>query len=297
MERYDSIIKAIKSIRGDSVVIESDERVRGGDINEAWKLHLSDGSDLFMKTNESKNESFFKAESDGLKAIADTNTISVPNIYGYGVDEEKDCAFLIMDVISKAEKGDHFWENFAEILAAMHKSPTEGFVNTGKYGFFEDNYIGAGKQVNTQKDSWVEFFVECRLGVMYDRVKEFLASGDRNAIESIMAEPDKYLVEPLRPSLVHGDLWSGNFIVGENGNAWLVDPAAYVGNAEVDIAMTELFGGFRFEFYEEYHKVGLIMPGYEDRRDIYNLYHMLNHVHLFGRAYLGSVHTLLHKYI
>ena len=296
MEKYDSILDAVKSIKGESVSIESEERIRGGDVNEAWKLHLSDGTELFMKTNGNRNADFFKAEGDGIKAIADTNTIAVPKIYGYGTDEERNLSFLIMEVIAKAEKGENFWSNFAESLAAMHKSPTEQFVEGGKYGLFEDNYIGAGKQINTPKDTWVEFFAECRLKVMYERVKDVLADADRNRIEYILSEPEKYLVEPLRPSLVHGDLWSGNFIVGADGRAWLMDPAVYVGNAEVDIAMTELFGGFRFEFYQEYHKVGLIMPGYEDRRDIYNLYHMLNHVNLFGRAYLGSVHTLLHKY-
>ena len=296
MEKYDSILDAVKSIKGESVSIESEERIRGGDVNEAWKLHLSDGTELFMKTNGNRNADFFKAEGDGIKAIADTNTIAVPKIYGYGTDEERNLSFLIMEVIAKAEKGENFWSNFAESLAAMHKSPTEQFVTGGKYGLFEDNYIGAGKQINTPKDTWVEFFAECRLKVMYERVKDVLADADRNRIEYILSEPEKYLVEPLRPSLVHGDLWSGNFIVGADGRAWLMDPAVYVGNAEVDIAMTELFGGFRFEFYQEYHKVGLIMPGYEDRRDIDNLYHMLNHVNLFGRAYLGSVHTLLHKY-
>ena len=111
-----------------------------------------------------------------------------------------------------------------------------------------------------------------------------------------MANLDRYLVEPEKPSLVHGDLWSGNFITGSDGQAWLIDPAVYVGHAEADLAMTELFGGFHPRFYAAYREVNPLQPGYEQRRDLYNLYHLLNHLNLFGRGYLSSVLRILSRY-
>ena len=112
----------------------------------------------------------------------------------------------------------------------------------------------------------------------------------------LMEHLDEYLVEPEQPSLLHGDLWGGNFLTGPDGQAWLIDPAPYVGCAEADIAMTELFGGFSGAFYSAYRESGLLMPGYEDRRDIYNLYHMLNHLNLFGGSYLLAVKKMIARF-
>ena len=111
-----------------------------------------------------------------------------------------------------------------------------------------------------------------------------------------MANLDRYLVEPEKPSLVHGDLWPGNMITGDDGKGWLIDPAVYYGHPEVDIAMTELFGGFPRAFYEAYKEAGRLQPGYEDRKDLYNLYQLLNHLNMFGRGYLPEVRWILAKY-
>ena len=111
-----------------------------------------------------------------------------------------------------------------------------------------------------------------------------------------MAHLDRFLEEPERPSLVHGDLWSGNMITGNDGKGWLIDPAVYYGHPEVDIAMTELFGGFPRAFYEAYEDTGMLQPGYGDRRDLYNLYQLLNHLNMFGRGYLPEVRRILKRY-
>lgn len=116
-------------------------------------------------------------------------------------------------------------------------------------------------------------------------------------MEYLLDHLDHYLVEPPHPSLVHGDMWSGNNMFGTDGAIWLIDPAAYVGCSEVDLAMSELFGGYPPEFYAAYKKAADLDPGYEDRRDLYNLYHLLNHLHLFGWGYYGEVSSVLRKYV
>ncbi len=178
----------------------------------------------------------------------------------------------------------------------MHKADVTALLPEKKYGFGQDNYIGAGFQKNTVKDSWVEFFRDCRILPQLDRARTVLGTSDIRRIEHMMEHLDEYLMEPEQPSLLHGDLWSGNFIVGPDGYAWLIDPAAYVGCAEADIAMTELFGGFTGAFYGAYRESGLIQPGYEERREIYNLYHMLNHLNLFGGSYLYAVKRIISKF-
>ena len=116
-------------------------------------------------------------------------------------------------------------------------------------------------------------------------------------MQHLLDHLDRYLTEPSFPSLLHGDLWGGNFVTGPDGYAWLIDPAVYVGHAEADLAMTELFGGFSPLFYDEYKAAYDILPGYADRRDLYNLYHMLNHLNLFGRGYLPEVLWILNRYV
>ena len=166
-----------------------------------------------------------------------------------------------------------------------------------RFGFTSDNYIGAGFQKNTPKDSFIEFFAECRLRVQFERASEYFDTSEIKAINAFLDRLDKYLIEPDHPSLLHGDLWGGNYITGPDGEAWLIDPAAYVGHFEADLAMTELFGGFRDEFYRAYFEVSPCQPGYEDRRDIYNLYHLLNHLNLFGAGYLSSVKGIVRRYV
>ena len=142
----------------------------------------------------------------------------------------------------------------------------------------------------------MEFFRDCRLQPQFDRARAALSTGTIKRMENLLDYLDEYLVEPEQPSILHGDLWSGNFLVGPDGNAWLIDPAVYVGNAEADIAMTELFGGFSGAFYGAYRESGLLQPGYEERRDLYNLYHMLNHLNLFGGSYLYAVERIVERY-
>lgn len=159
-----------------------------------------------------------------------------------------------------------FWEMFASELAAMHQAEIGE-----SYGFSIDNWIGSRKQTNTFCHSWVVFFRDCRLKPQFVAAEKYFSVNELKKAEWLLEHLDEYLTEPQKPSLVHGDLWAGNMITGDDGKGWLIDPAVYYGHSEVDLAMTELFGGFSGRFYDAYRSFGNVEPGYEDRRDLYNL--------------------------
>ncbi|RKM59182.1 fructosamine kinase [Butyrivibrio sp. CB08] len=289
-----SLKEAVQLARGKGVTVLKHQTIHGGDANEAYRLVLSDGGSLFLKANSIENADFFRAEAEGVAAIKTTGTIRVPDIYAIGTDDGY--SFLLMEFIERAGAVKEFWEQLGTGLAAMHRADTSAFVADGKYGFNSDNYIGAGKQKNAAKNSWIEFFAECRLRPQFELAAGYFDEGIIRQANRLLDNLDRFLFEPERPALLHGDLWSGNFISDENGRPMLIDPAVYVGCNEADIAMTELFGGFDRRFYEAYFDEMGQVPGYEDRRDLYNLYHLTNHLNLFGSAYLGAVIRTIERY-
>ena len=272
-------------------------RLSGGDINVALKLTLDDGSHVFMKMNEEENASFFRAETQGLAAIAGSGAIGTPRVLGRtqkGGPGGYSC--LLLTVVSEKKRIPGDFETFGRELAAMHRADTTALVPGGGFGFFCDNYIGAGVQYNKPHKSWITFFRDRRLMPQIEATAGYFTAEERKRAVSLLDHIGDFLVEPERPSLLHGDLWAGNVITGDDGKAWLIDPAVYVGHAEADLAMTELFGGFAPEFYHAYREAAPLQPGYEHRRDLYNLYHLLNHLHLFGHAYLPAVKRVMEKY-
>lgn len=294
---FTSLTSAICSIFGDKTKIESTSRISGGDINEAYGLTLTGGKRIFMKANTKKNLSLFIAEASGLGAIARTKAIGTPQILGAGTDEDRGgYSFLLLEFISGKRSDTGYWEEFARQLSNMHCASTAGLVPNGKYGFDRDNYIGRRDQVNTGYDSWVRFFRDCRLERQFKDAAPYFDKEDWQGIIRFLDHLDEILVEPEYPSLLHGDLWAGNVITGNDGMAWLIDPAVYVGHAEADLAMTELFGGFPPVFYDAYKEVMSLQPGYERRRDVYNLYHLLNHLNMFGRMYLPDVKRIVNAH-
>ena len=291
---FTSLESAIYSLFGEQIKIESSSRISGGDINDAYALTLTGGKCIFMKSNTKENLSFFTAEAAGLAAIAATKTIGTPHILGVGTDGESGgYSFLLLEFIYGKSRNRNYWEDFAGQLSDMHRASTAGLILDGKYGFGSDNYIGRHRQVNTGCDSWISFFRECRLEPQFKDADKYFDGEDRKRIVRFLDHIDEILVEPEYPSLLHGDLWSGNVIAGNDGRAWLIDPAVYVGHAEADIAMTELFGGFPPVFYDAYKEAAPLQPGYERRRDVYNLYHLLNHLNIFGRMYLPEVKRII----
>ena len=263
--------------------------VSGGDINAAYRLTLTDGTRVFMKANRSAYTAFFQAEADGLAAIRETGAIGVPAVIASGSDERYG-SFLLLEWIEAAHQKSNFWETFGRNLARMH------LADAGCFGWKHDNYIGSTPQINMPHESWISFFRNCRLAPQFKRAQHWFDAVMRQRITRLLDHLDDILVEPPRTSLLHGDLWPGNFTIGSDGQAWLIDPAVYVGHAEADLAMTELFGGFHPRFYAAYQEVNPFQAGYAERRDMYNLYHLLNHLNLFGGGYLSSVDRILRRY-
>jgi len=293
-QHFPSLESALRSLFGEGTKVAGTRRISGGDINEAYRLTLTDGKCIFMKTNTKANLPLFTAEAAGLTAIARTKAVSTPRILGIGTDGEgAGYSFLLLEFVAGKNRSKNYWEDFARRLADMHRASTAGLVSNGKYGFDGDNYIGRRRQINTGHDGWISFFRDCRLGPQFEDAARYFDREDSKRIIRFLDHIDEVLLEPEYPSLLHGDLWAGNVITGKDGETWLIDPAVYVGHAEADIAMTELFGGFPPAFYAAYKEAAPLQPGYERRRDVYNLYHLLNHLNMFGRIYLSEVRHIL----
>lgn len=305
LPRFTSLAEALASVCGNDIRIGRSFHVPGGDINKSYGMQLSNGDILFMKANEKSNVGFFDAEAAGLMAISRTGAIGTPRLLAVGTDdgEESGYSFLLMEFVELGELVPSVWENLAWNLAGMHKSPVEEFIPQDefsrgmRFGFLEDNYIGRTRQVNAPSATWVDFFRRNRLEVQFTLAEKYFAGGDFKRIDALLSRLGDFLVEPERPSLLHGDLWGGNVLCAKNSQVMLIDPACYVGHAESDIAMTELFGGFDGRFYAAYKECGLLQPGYSERRDLYNLYHILNHLNMFGKSYLPAVKSILKKYV
>lgn len=294
---YHSLEVAVHALFGTDAKITQTGRVHGGDINDAFRLRLSTGETVFAKTNSIKNADFFIKESHGLPALGRSGVIGVPKALGAGIDKEKGISFLLLEFIESAPRGKDYWETFGHELAMLHRTDASGFSGPEKYGFFENNYIGASPQKNLPMTSWTDFYRECRLIPQFRMAEHYFDSSLNRKAAYLLEHLDSCLREPEFPSLLHGDLWSGNVLCGKDGKAWILDPAVYVGDFETDLAMTQLFGSFPARFYSAYNEITPIDKGYEERKDLYHLYHLLNHLNLFGRTYLGSVAAIINAYV
>ena len=244
--KFNSLAGALAEIFGSDIRLGQSFRIPGGDINKAYGMQLSNGKILFMKTNEKQKVDLFLSEAINLWAISLTNTINTPKLLAYGTDDSEEIgySFLLMEYIELGDIKDEFWNVFAEKLACMHKADTSSLVKNGKFGFLQDNFIGRTKQINLAKDSWVEFFRDNRLVPQVKMAEKYFEKDDFSKMDKLLNKLDKILVEPEKPSLLHGDLWGGNVLCDTKSLPLLIDPACYVGHPEADIAMTELFGGF-----------------------------------------------------
>ncbi|WP_163830938.1 fructosamine kinase family protein [Spartinivicinus ruber] len=253
----------------------------GGDINQTFKLKSND-QQFFLKLQSGAPFNWFQQEFNGLLAIRATQTIDAPK--PIVVSEFEDYQFLVLEYLQLTDTGD--WHQYGEQLANLHKAQSNQ-----QYGWVEDNYIGHTIQKNSRRDNWAEFFAFQRIGYQLELASckgYTLAIPNQHIINSV----HHHLVEHQPTvSLVHGDLWKGNmgFTIKE---PVLFDPACYYGDREVDLAMTELFGQLPEQFYRGYHTVYPIDNSYQQRKPIYNLYHLLNHLNLFGRCYLCPINNI-----
>ena len=286
--------KTIEDVCGPEITITERRPVSGGDINAACVLTLSDGSKVFLKENTKVPGDYFKAEAKGLLALSSAGVIEIPKVLAEGRDGA--VLFLMLSYIRGGAKKTSFWYDFGRRLALLHKTDTSPFTEGKKYGFSSDNFIGATRQINTPSDSWTGFFRSCRLEPQFKAAWGHFDPLMKKKINYLINHLEEWMTEPEYPSLLHGDLWGGNYMVSQDGSPVLIDPAVYVGNREADLAMTELFGGFHNDFYSGYEDEAGVPEGYEKRRDLYNLYHMLNHLNLFGGSYMHGVRNIIVRY-
>ncbi|MCD7904976.1 MAG: fructosamine kinase family protein [Clostridiales bacterium] len=298
--KFYSLEEALTAAFGENTRIIERWPIYGGDINRTYRLTLSDGSKAFLKCNDIKNYDFFRAEEEGLNSLLRTEAIGVPKVLAVGSDRFKGNSFLLTEYLETKPKIKNYWEIFGRELAKLHRTKTYGATSENRelrFGFKTDNYIGVSKQINKPKTNWIEFFRDCRLKPQIHMAEKRLNSELKKKCEILLECLDSFLIEPEFPSLIHGDLWSGNALCGPDGKAWIFDPAVYIGNFEAELAMTELFGGYPASFYGAYNEVNHIGRGYKDRKDLYNLYHMLNHLNLFGASYLNAVSRIVNRYV
>lgn len=294
---YASLREAVEDCFGASARITHTEHLHGGDISDAFRVRLSTGDLLFLKTNALSRRDLFLTEAAGLQALGTPGEIGVPRVLGTGTDPEQGISFLALEYLDGAPPVPSYWEIFGHQLAALHRADCHLFTPSGKYGFSMDNYIGSSPQKNIPSETWTDFYRNCRLQPQFAMAWHYLDDSARKSAEYLLEHLDAFLREPEFSSLLHGDLWSGNVLRGPDGLAWLIDPAACVGDFEADLAMTRLFGGFPESFYAAYREINPPDPcGLDQRRDLYQLYHLLNHLNLFGAAYLGSVLDILRRY-
>ena len=257
-------------------------QVSGGSINHCFKVQTT-GTTYFCKTNSTTRlPLLFEKEKNGIEEIARSATIAVPGNILTGTTTAEQ--WVLMDWVEKRQPTGTFWKNFGTLLAALHHQEKETF------GFQEDNYMGALHQSNNFHLIWFDFFREERLlpQVKLARDKELLSSNEEKVFQRLSQRLPQLFTEE-KPCLVHGDLWSGNFLCDIHERAVLIDPAVYYGNRHVDLAMTTLFGGFDKAFYEAYTYHFPLPADHKEQWRILNLYPLLVHLNLFGKSYLSSI--------
>lgn len=287
MTFYSHIEERIAEKTGKSFVIEKCSPISGGCISAAERLSGSNGS-FFLKTNQPDFLEQFEAEQASLEALAATRTIRIPRPIASGQVEGK--SYLISEYIEAGSPRAHGWRDFGQQLAALHRIPQAYF------GWKRDNVIGSTFQSNRRRDNWIEFWREERLEpqIQWARERGFNL---RDASELLEALPEFFDGHEPFPSLLHGDLWSGNAAFDSQGRPFLFDPCCYFGDRETDLAFTEFFGGFSRDFYAAYNEALPLHSGYEQRKTLYNLYHCLNHFNLFGSGYATQAQAMVDQLV
>jgi fructosamine-3-kinase len=283
---WDAVAASIHKATGRACKVESTSAVGGGCINQGFRLQ-SGGRDFFVKLNTSASLAMFEAEAAGLEEIAATGTVRVPRPLCAAADLDR--AWLVLEYLPLSATRSRNLATLGEQLAAMHR------VTHARFGWTRDNTIGSTPQVNTEHASWVEFWRLHRLGYQLDLAALRGYGGELQHKGAKLLEQLPQFFSSYRPgaSLLHGDLWGGNAAVTSTGEPVIFDPAVYFGDREADIAMTELFGGFPPDFYQAYAATWPLDSGHRERRELYNLYHVLNHLNLFGGGYLAQAEGMI----
>lgn len=259
------------------------EKADGASQTPAWFAAAADGQKLFIK-HDPEETGILEAESDGLAALSQTNALRIPQVFFHSRH------WLVMEAMQREPARETFWTALAAGLVRLHQ-------NTGPVGWPQDNFIGRSVQYNRwQGESWADFFWERRIVPQLEnlRLRQIWSATEERWLSSLERHVKRILATVEEsPSLLHGDLWSGNVLCGLDQTPILIDPAVYYGHRETDLAMTELFGGFARSFYQRYAELWPLAPGYPERRIVYNFYHKLNHANLYGSGYIWDVKKTL----
>ncbi|MCU7800773.1 MAG: fructosamine kinase family protein [gamma proteobacterium symbiont of Lucinoma myriamae] len=267
--------------------IRQKKGIGGGSINSAYQVTGNDGQQYFIKLNSASLEFMFQVEFDSLNELLQVDMIQIPRPVCFGTAESK--SYLVLEYIAMKSSGDQQQLGYA--LAQMHK------ISASQYGWYQNNIIGSTPQRNNKHSDWLTFWREERLlpqvNMLYDKgyKKQLQTLSDKllNNLDTLLANHNP------AASLLHGDLWAGNYAFDDQGRPVIFDPALYYGDREADLAMTELFGGFSQNFYQAYNEAWPLDNNYNQRKTLYNLYHILNHANLFGSSYLNQAISMMQK--
>jgi protein-ribulosamine 3-kinase len=277
-------------------LITNEQACSGGCINQAVRF-AAGKEQWFVKWNPHAPMNMFATEARGLRSLRSTNTLRVPEPRCWQ-DPDGDCpGYLLMEGISEqssSKRSSHqIQQRFGQQLASLHAQSAEHF------GWQEDNFLGRLPQKNQQRDSWVDFYRECRLEPQLKLAIQtgILPKRDRRSLTNLLERLDIFLNPKVAPALIHGDLWSGNYMIDNQGQVVIYDPAVSYADREIELAFTELFGGFSKHFYQGYQQVFPLDPGYEERKLLYQVYPLLVHVNLFGSGYVAQLMSAVEPYL
>jgi hypothetical protein len=265
--------------------ITSSTTLSGGDINTVYLLSTSKKKYVIKLNSANKFPGMFEAEKEGLALLENTHTLRIPTVYF--TEHTHDVSFILMEHITHGNKNKTFWEDFGTQLAKLHQTTSNTF------GLNHNNYIGSLVQYNKKHVSIHEFYITQRLEPQLSLAKNngFDFGNLSNFFKNLEG-----IIPVEKPALVHGDLWSGNYLVNENGSVCLIDPAVSFMHRETDIAMMHLFGGFSSILFESYNEFHPLQSNWNKRLDIWQLYYLLVHVNLFGMSYYHSAKAVIKKY-
>ncbi len=283
LQHLESVLHAPLTVR---------QPVAGGDIHRAHALQTAGGRRFFVKYNNTPEApEMFHTEALGLALLGASRVIAVPHVQAYGTAPEEGWAFLALDFVESGPRNRLFWETFGDALANLHGN------TSAQYGFAHDNFIGSLRQSNRRHDTWQDFYAAERLLPQTRLARDAgrLDAATVRRLEKLCSRLGNLCPEEA-PALVHGDLWSGNFICNADSLPVLIDPAAAFSHRETDLAMARLFGGFDLAFFQGYEKAWPLEQGFEERIEIYQLYYLLVHVNLFGGNYVASVRQILDRF-
>lgn len=281
--------RVLRHIINSDIQILSKTPLSGGDINAVFKIKTDQGTYCVKQNDRNRFPQMLEKEAKGLKELAEKSEFHIPKVVG---SYEDDCSqYLILEYVESGSKSPSFWEDFGRQLAHMHQQTSDQF------GWSEDNYIGSLRQPNTKQDDWPTFYSEERI------LPQVKLAFDRNRVDSGFVKGAELLCSKLdnlfpkeASSLLHGDLWSGNFMVNSEGNPVLIDPAVYYGHREMDLGMMHLFGGFSESLFQAYDQSFPLEKNWKERISLTQLYPLLVHVNLFGGGYVQSAASVIQRY-